>query len=142
MLLDFVVRKGVVYVPTTARTEAGFYRITEPVVVVKLSDTQALKRAFREKLLEGNPLIPTPEPETQRTFVLLKYSDVKSLSKFDTDAAYWTISEENGLYGFGPLKKRKDRGWEEDPKAMTRLPAGSGIDTVTDAVVQSVQSAR
>jgi len=140
MLLDFVVRKGVVYVPTLAKTEAGFYRTVEPVAVVELSDTQALKSALKGKLLEGNPLIPTPEPGTQRTFVLLKYSAVKSLSRFDKDAAYWTISEENGVYEFGPLKRRKDRGWEEDSKAMTQLPPGSSVDDVTDAVVESVQS--
>jgi hypothetical protein len=47
MLLDFAVLKDSVYVPTVAKTEAGFYQTIEPVAVVKLSDRQGLIDALK-----------------------------------------------------------------------------------------------
>ncbi|HEV7672982.1 MAG TPA: hypothetical protein VGQ12_00485 [Candidatus Angelobacter sp.] len=139
MLLDFAVLGDSVYVPTVAKTEAGFYQTIEPVAVVKLCDGRGLMNVLKTMLLKGNPIIPTPKPAARATSVILKYSPIKSLSKFDKEAAYWQIYEKGGIYEFGPLKRRTDRGWEEDPKQMRKMPPGSTLDDVVNQVVESVQ---
>jgi hypothetical protein len=62
MLLSFAVFRDIVYVPTVVETEAGFYQTIEPVVVVKVSDSQELMNVLKAMLLKGNPIIPTPKP--------------------------------------------------------------------------------
>jgi hypothetical protein len=141
MLLDFAVLRDSVYVPTVAKTEAGFYQIIEPVAVVKLSDAQGLINVFKAMLLKGNPIISTPKLGGHATSPILKYAPIKSLSKFDKEAAYWQISKKEGIYEFGPLKKRIDRGWEEDPTRMHKMPPDSTLDDVVTQVVKLVQAA-
>lgn len=139
MLIDFAVLRGRVYVPTVAKTEAGFYQTIEPVAVVELSDRQALIDVLKAMLLKGNPIIPTPRPPGRATSPILKYSPIKSLSKFDKEAVYWQIYEKGGVYEFGPLKRRADRGWEEDPDKIQKVPLDSTLDEVLSQVVRSVQ---
>lgn len=126
--------------PTVAKTEAGFYQTIEPVAVVKLSDDQGLINVLKAMLLKGNPIIPTPKPAGLATSPILKYAPIKSLSKFDKEAAYWHIYEKDGIYEFGPLKRRTDRGWEEDPERMRKMPPDSTVDHVVNEVVKSVQA--
>ena len=103
--MDFAVLKDSVYVPTVAKTEAGFYQAIEPVAVVKLSDSQGLTKVLKAMLLKGNPIIPTPKPAGRATSPILKYSPIKSLPKFDKEAAYWKIYEKGGVTETGPLEK-------------------------------------
>src|SRR6478735_12226807 len=102
MLLSFAILRDIVYMPTVAETEAGFYQTMEPVAVVKLSDAQGLINALKAMLLKGNPIIPTPKPAGRATSPILKYAPIKSLSRFDKEAAYWRINEKGGIYEFGP----------------------------------------
>ena len=51
-------RKGKVFIPTFGLVHKGLYRDVEPVAVVDVSDTEGLRRAFRETFARGNP--PTP----------------------------------------------------------------------------------
>lgn len=140
MLLHFSILKRVVYIPTVAKTEAGFYEDIEPVAVIELSDTNTLRSVLEQRLIEGNPIIPTPKAAGRATSPILKYSPIKSLSKFDKEAAYWRIYEKGGIYEFGPLKRRIDRGWEEDPEKMRKMSSESTLDDVVDQVVKSVQA--
>jgi hypothetical protein len=140
MLLDFAVLDDTVYVPTVAKTEAGFYQTIEPVTAVSLSDGQGLTNILKTMLLKGNPIIPTPKAAGRATSPILKYAPIKSLSKFDKQASYWQIYERGGVYEFGPLKRRADRGWEEDPERIRKMPPGSTLDNVVEQVVKSVQA--
>lgn len=140
MLLSFAVLRDTVYMPTVVETEAGFYQTVEPVAVVKLSDSQGLGNVLKSMLLKGNPIVPTPKPAGRATSPILKYAPIKALSKFDKEASYWRINEKGGIYEFGPLKKRTDRGWEEDPERMRKMPPDSTVDDVVNQVVKSVQT--
>jgi hypothetical protein len=50
-------RKGIVYLPTYALAEAGFYTMIDPAAAVPVSDTEALKRALIETFARGNPTV-------------------------------------------------------------------------------------
>jgi hypothetical protein len=70
-------RRGKVFVPTFGRVPGGPYRDIEPVAVVGVSDTEGLRRAFRETIARGNPPIgPYPRPNPPP--VVVKYAGVKS----------------------------------------------------------------
>jgi hypothetical protein len=140
MLLNFSILRGTAYIPTLAKTEAGFYQDIEPVAVAQLTDSDLLKSVLKQRLLEGNPIIPTPKPAGRVTSLMMKYSPIKSLSKFDKEAEYWRINEKGGAYEFGPLKRRADKGWEEDPQKLRKVPLRSTLDEVVEQVVKSVQA--
>lgn len=62
MHCQFYLRMGLVYVPTTAIVQRGVYQIVEPVVLVAVSDKDAVERALSDALVRGNPKIPAPAP--------------------------------------------------------------------------------
>jgi hypothetical protein len=74
-------RKGRVFVPTLGRVPGGPYRDIEPVTVVEVSDTDGLRRAFRQTIARGNPPVgPYPRPNPPP--VVLKHAGVKSWGAF------------------------------------------------------------
>ena len=48
MLVSCTLKNGLVYLPTVAKTEAGFYMNRDPVAVVQAVDTEVLRRALRD----------------------------------------------------------------------------------------------
>jgi hypothetical protein len=47
-----------VFIPTFGRVDKGLYRDIEPVAVVDVSDTDALRQAFHETIARGYPQTP------------------------------------------------------------------------------------
>jgi hypothetical protein len=80
MLVTCTLKNGIVYVPTNAKTEAGFYMHQEPVAVIPAANTDALRRAFLDVMERGNQVIPTPKPNAFPPPVLPKYAGAKSWS--------------------------------------------------------------
>jgi hypothetical protein len=54
------VRKGKVFIPTVARTEAGYYLGIEPIAVIDCQDRNAVSSGLVDAIKRGNPIIPTP----------------------------------------------------------------------------------
>src|ERR1051325_10525742 len=92
-----IVRKGKAFVPTMARTEAGFYMGIDPVEVVDMFDKTALEQAMLRAIARGNPTVPTPARDNYPD-VLLKYAKVKSLSSFERHAQTWKIAARENTY--------------------------------------------
>jgi len=63
MQYQLYLRKGKVFIPTFGRVDKGLYRDIEPVVVVDVSDTGALRQALRETIVRGNRRRPTTPAE-------------------------------------------------------------------------------
>ena len=55
------VRRDVAYIPTSARTESGFYLDVEPVEIAEINDTETFKEAVKAALSRGNPKMATPK---------------------------------------------------------------------------------
>ena len=106
MFLGYYLRTGVVYIPTWGRMPNGAGREIEPVTVVPVSDTAALRGAFRETIARGNPSVPQlrggdwPEP------VVLKYAGVKSLSAFAKSARMWHLIGRDSIYELVGMERR------------------------------------
>jgi len=133
-------RKGKVFIPTFGLVHKGLYRDVEPVAVVDVSDTEGLRRAFRETFARGNPPTPYYRRDSYPQPVVVKYAGVKSWGAFARGASPWSIEENDGFYQIvGSL--RGPSGWVEDPEQKVELPSGTTIDQVIDRMIAILQQA-
>lgn len=97
---DVYVRDGVAFLPTVARTTAGFWMDVEPVEVVPFAaaETAGLCAALARVIDRGNPTVPTPTRATFPPWVVLRHAGVASARAFGRTAAY--VHVESGPDGF------------------------------------------
>ena len=132
-------RQGIAFIPTSAKTEAGFYLDIEPVEIAEIVDTLSFREALKSALLRGNPKVPTPRREDYGKPPIIKYAKVRSWAQMEKESSFWGITEDHGNYQFGVYKRRSDRGWEEDPAQVVKLPPDLTVDEVARRVVEAVQ---
>jgi hypothetical protein len=139
MVCNFYLSVATVYVPTVARTEAGFYVEVEPVSVVSAREVGALQNAVIEYIHRGNPTTPTrkafPKP------VLLKYGNIKSWSAFEKSASLWTLEEKGGVYQIKPGRPCIDGGWEESHERVESFAPGATVEAVAQRIASLLQTA-
>ena len=140
MLWNLYIRNGIVYVPTVAKTEAGFYMDIDPVRTVPVVESDRLQAAVAAAISDGNPAIPTPSYGAFPKPVILKHAAVRSWAAFERSATYWRISEKEGRYCIGPGRRAADRGWE-GPVHEELLPAGTTVNTVAQRVASLLADA-
>ncbi len=139
MLCHFYLRRGIVYLPTFGKVDKGFYRGIEPVAVVPLSNTDALRQALRDTIARGNPPVPHLPRAQWPPPVTLKYAGVKTWSAFARDASYWGIEEDGGVFRIIVHKKIDKGGWEEDKENSETFPPGSTADEAIDRMIAILQ---
>lgn len=135
----FFVRRDVAYIPTCARTEAGFYFDIEPIEIARISNTDEFRKAIKAALSRGNPTVPTPRREDYGKTPILKYAKVKSWPQMERESSFWGITENNGSYEFGPYRRRSDKGWEEDTSRIVKIPSFAAMDGIVEQIVSEVQ---
>jgi hypothetical protein len=143
MLLSCTLKGGIVYVPTVARTEAGFYMIREPVAVVPAANTETLRRALHDVMARGNAIIPTPKRNAYPPPVLPRYAGEKTWSAFMRGASEWKIREKNGNYQIVQYREnpKGDGSWVQDLDRKIEFPPGTTIDDVIDRMIAILQDA-
>jgi hypothetical protein len=133
-------RKGKVFIPTFGRVDKGLYRDIEPVAVVDVSDTDALRQAFHETIARGNPPTPYYPRDAYPQPVVAKYAGVKTWSAFARGASPWNIKEKDGTYQIVGHRKGPS-GWVEDPEQRIQFPPGTTLDQVIDHMIAVLQAA-
>ena len=143
MLISCTLKNAQVYLPTVAKTEAGFYMNREPVAVVPASDADALRRELRKLLKHGNPAIPTPKRDALPRPVLLKYAGERSWSAFMRGASEWDIYEKDGKYQITPYRKDPEgsQNWVADSERRLTFPLGTSADEVIERMIVILQQA-
>lgn|SRR5579862_240159 len=139
MYLSLYLRRGMIYIPTMGLNTAGYYSSVDPVAVAPVSDTIALRRAFQEAIMRGNPRVPTPDHSKGHKPVILKYANVNTWSAFERGASTWSIDDKDGVYRIIPCRRRPDRGWEDDLQNAVILPPGSTIDELCARATSIIQ---
>jgi hypothetical protein len=134
-------RKGIVFLPTMGKMNKGFYRGIEPVAVVSVTDTKALREALAATIVRGNPIVPVLRRSEYPSPVLLKYAGVKTWSAFDRDAALWAVSEDSGRFVIIPYKKRPTGESVQDQNERIEFPPGSSADVVIERITAILQQA-
>lgn len=127
------------YVPTVGR-RGGAYTNIEPVAVVPVANTDALRRALLDAIGRGNVPIPLlkgrhPPP------VVLKYAGVKSWSAFARNASGWSIKDKSGSYEIVGYRTHVEGYWVEDPNQKIEFPAGTTLDAVIDRMIAILRDA-
>lgn len=141
MLCHVYLRKGTIYLPTMGIVEKGFYRGIEPVTVVSVANTEALRQALLAIIARGNPTVPRLRRSEYPPPVLLKYAGVRTWSAFDRDASLWTIGEEGGRFVIIPYKKRPTGESVQDQNEGIEFPPGSSADVVIERIIAILQQA-
>jgi hypothetical protein len=133
MYCSFYLRKGSAFVPTMAKTEAGYWMGIEPVDVRKIESPEALQALLLAVIKRGNPVVPTPTRDNFPRPIMERYCGLRSLSAFERTASCWAISQEQGDFHIYEWQ-RSDRyrgAREKADETEVILPRGTPIDTVT-----------
>lgn len=134
-------KNGTVYVPTVAKMSDGFYRDIEPVAVVAVSNTEALRQALSDAIARGNPgasMLPRrqwPQP------VVLKYAGEKSWSSFEREMSLFGLEEKSGVFSIIGKRKKPDGTVVDDPEQNITFAHGTGVDRVVDCMIATLQAA-
>lgn len=139
MLSKCYLRNNNVYIPAVAR-RGGAYTTIEPVSVVPVTDTEALRRALIDGIGRKNitlPLLKGKRPPP----VLLRYAGVKSWSVFARSSSSWNIIDNNGVYQIIGHRMHPDGYWVEDQNQKIEFPPGTALDAVIDRMIAILQDA-
>ena len=131
-----VLRKGKVFVPTMAQTEAGYYQAIEPVSIADESDSNSIHEAVMEAVERGNPRIPTPMRDDHKEYVLLKHAGVKSLSTFERLARTWKLSKRGQNFLIAPYRPGQFGGSVEDLGRQESFPDSVPLSEVVRRLVE------
>lgn len=142
MYCDIYLRRNTVYVPTMGQMGKGFYRGVEPVAVVSVIDTPALRQALKAAVVRGNPAVSQPQRRQDwPPPVLLKYANVNSWSVFERGLLFWTLTNESETFQISGQRKQPDGMWNDDPKQMITFPPDASADSVIDHMIAILQDA-
>jgi hypothetical protein len=113
----------------------------EPVDVVPLSNTDAVRRALHSTIARGNPPAPAYSPGNFPPPVLLKYAGVKSWSAFERGALTWGIEQRDGIYQIVGYRRSAKGYWEPDPDQKIGFPPQTTVYTVVDRMISIMEEA-
>lgn len=141
MYLHCYLRKRLVYIPTSGMIERGFYRDVEPVAVLAVSNTDALRRAFAAAFALGNPKVPAIQRSEHPPPILLKYAGVKSWNTFARDTSVWGIDERDGVFRIEPFRKDPPGGWTKEDGKDEFFQPGTTSSVVIERMISILQDA-
>ena len=138
----FYLRKGVAYVPTIAKTEAGYWLAVEPVDVQRVDSVSALRELLLAAIARGNPVVQTPTRQNFPRNVMESYCGIKSLSAFERTATCWSISRNaDSCRVYEWRRSARYRGaWEEARDQAIYLPADTPIEEVVQRAAELAMS--
>ena len=140
MLFQCYLRRGLVYVPTTAKRGTSVYTAIEPVAVISAADTVGLTRAFQDAMSRKNVAVP-PIRGKRPPPVLLKYAGVQTWSAFAHGTSTWNIEENEGTYHIVGHKMHAKGYWVEDADQKITFPPGTKVEAVIERMIATVQHA-
>jgi hypothetical protein len=98
MYCSFYLRKGLAFVPTMAKTEAGYWIAIEPFDVGRVETPEALQSMLLAAIKRRNPVVRTPPRDNFPRPIMEGYCGLKSLSAFERTASSWAISQHDGHF--------------------------------------------
>jgi hypothetical protein len=138
---DIYLRNGTIYIPTMGKMDKGFYRAVEPVAVVPISHTDALRQALEAAITRGNPPVPVLKRSEWPPPILLKYAGVKSWSVFERGMQLWDLNKKDGIYQIASNTKQPNGMWKDDPAQTITFPSQASADNVIDHMIAILQDA-
>jgi hypothetical protein len=140
MNYEIYLRNGTVYLPTMGRMDKGFYRGVEPVAVVSVANSEALRQALTATISRGNPDVPMLRRREWPLPVLLKYAGVRTWSAFERGMRHWSLKEKDGIFRIVANEKQSDGMWLGDPEQTFTFP-GVTVGGVIKRMITILQEA-
>jgi hypothetical protein len=141
MLYKLYLKKSTVYIPTTVNQARAVYMDVEPVTVVPVADTEALRRAMRDTIPKENRFVPPSVEDARKPPVLLKYTGDKSWSAFMRGTSPYSIYEKDGKYQIEGYHVHRKGYWERDKNQTIEFPVETPLDDVIDRTITVLQDA-
>jgi hypothetical protein len=138
MHFDCYLRQGIVLLPTVGKVNQVVHFLVEPVAVVPVSNTGALRTALQQTIKRGNPIV---KYDRLAPPILCKYAGVKSWNTFARNASLWVMDETDGTLRIEPNTRESNGAFTPDKDAAEKLVAGSTIDDLIDRMIAILQKA-
>lgn len=139
MLWHLYLRRGTVFIPTVARTDAGFYLDVDPVAVLDSTNRQGLIDALKRAISSGNPVVETPTRATFPKPVVLKYAHVKSWAAFEKSASCWTIKKVDDIFELHSPQENRAGSWDQDAARIETFEGEAAIEVLASSIVDQLQ---
>ena len=140
MLWHIYLHKGTVFVPTVAKTEAGFFFDVEPVAVIERFDHVRIADAIKWVVIKGNPVIETPTRLTFPKPAVLNYANVKSWAAFEKKALCWIVTKKEDVLQVCPQRKKPTGGWDDDTERKETFTGTTAIDEIANIVAGEISA--
>ena len=114
--------RGRFFVPTVAKTEAGFFLEVDPVDIVEVPRADVLAAAIESAMARGNPTVPTPQRSQYGTPVLVRSAEALSWAEFEKEARLWRIESRAEGWTLVPTRRAAGRGLEDDGGRREHIP--------------------
>jgi hypothetical protein len=138
MMYSIYLKNGTIYLPAMVNQGTARYMEVEPVAVIPVADTNALRRALQTTLSKQNDFVAPSIEDARKPAVVLKYSGDKSWSAFMRGTSPWEISEKDGKFRINGHRIH-GKGWEPDPDRMIHFPVGTPLDAVIERMIVILQ---
>jgi hypothetical protein len=131
------IRNGYAFVPTVARTDAGFFLDIDPVAMLAENDRESLIQAIVRSIATGNPLVPTPARSAYQTPAVVRAAGVKTWSTFEKGARCYTLYRTEREFEI-PVMERAEDGWMENRGNSKKFLLSSSHEEVARALVEQM----
>lgn len=105
--------RGRFFIPTVAKTEAGFLQEIDPVGIVGQGHVDVLTQAVESALARGNPTVPTPSRHQYPVPAIVRAAGVRSWTVFEKNAHLWRVESTGDGCVLITTKRAPDRGFQD-----------------------------
>ena len=103
---------SLVMIPTMSRTPAGFYRLVEPVEVLRDPSTEDLTAALLRARARGNPRGPVSSPGApKKQSILVRTSGATTEREFEALARVWNVDWSEDAIVLTPNRRASQSGY-------------------------------
>ena len=131
-----------VIVPTTAKTEAGYWLGIEPVETASLNDSSLTVAVIKRAAERGGQIIPTPTRQNFPKPVVLPYSNTKGWREFERNYEPASIVlSSGGNYSIERYRRNPDgAGYIVDSDLSVACPEGASLEEAAMMLINSVRA--
>ena len=135
------IKSGRIMVPSTSKTEAGYYLDCEPVEVATASDLPSISQAIKRSWGRGCKAVATPHRDAFPKWVLLKHSGAKTPRELHRQCLMWSFGENSdGGFRIEGFKSLADgRGAESDSATLIVFPSGTLFEDAIEKLMEMMR---
>lgn len=135
-LLRCYLRKKQVIVPTIAKADAGFYLDAEPVHVLDLSDSAAIKKELIAQMRQEEHEIPTPTSTKTPGSVILEALHLTNWQSFEKETVMYTLHRSNDGSALYVTGRAANGLWSHNKDYEHKFPKTATPAEIADAIVE------